>query len=221
MNNGRLQLLTYPEEATWSSDFEKGVQLEPGEYLLTSGTRMANGKVLTHLTRFQVDKYDKLLFLTMRESEEDVQVIGSLNAENIYHDLAEDTDKSLLATAGRGYYVVGIVVPNHEPTNHTLRDIAACRQGFEDWGRKMVFLFENEDAAQRFNRDEFSGLPSTVVWGIDKDGKVLEEILENMKLASDALPLFVVCDSFNRVVHVQQGYTINLGEQLLKVIKNL
>ena len=219
--DGRLQLLTYPEEATWSSDFEKGVQLELGEYLLTTGTRMANGKVLTHLTRFKVDKYDKLLFLFMRESEEDVQVIGSLNAENIYHDLADNVDKSLLATVGRGYYVVGIVAPNHEPTNHTLRDIAACRQGFEDWGRKMVLLFENEDAAQRFNRDEFSGLPSTVVWGIDKDGKVLEEIRENMKLTSDALPLFVVCDSFNRVVHVQQGYTINLGEQLLKVIKKL
>ncbi len=219
--DGRLQLLTYPEEATWSSDFEKGVQLEPGEYLLTTGTRMANGKVLTHLTRFKVDKYDKLLFLTMRESEEDVQVIGSLNAENIYHDLVEDADKSLLAAVGRGYYIVGIVAPNHEPTNHTLRDIAACRQGFEDWGRKMVLLFENEDAAQRFNRDEFAGLPSTIVWGIDKDGKVLQEIRENMKLTSNALPLFVVCDSFNRVVHVQQGYTINLGEQLLKVIKKL
>lgn len=219
--DGRLQLLTYPEEATWSRDFEKGVQLEPGEYLLTTGTRMANGKVLTHLTRFKVDKYDKLLFLTMRESEEDVQVIGSLNAENIYHDIAEDADKSLLASVGRGYYIVGIVAPNHEPTNHTLRDIAACKQGFEDWGRKMVFLFESEDAAQRFNRDEFTELPSTVLWGIDKNGKVLQEIRENMKLTSDALPLFVVCDSFNRVVHVQQGYTINLGEQLLKVIKKL
>lgn len=219
--DGQLQLLTYPEEATWSSDFEKGVQLEAGEYLLTTGTRMANGKVLTHLNRFKVDKYDKQLFLTMRESEEDVQVIGSLNAENFYHDIAEDVDKSLLASVGRGYYIVGIVAPNHEPTNHTLRDIAACKQGFEEWGRKMVLLFENEDAAHRFNRDEFAGLPSTVVWGIDKDGKVLQEIRENMKLSSDALPLFVICDSFNRVVHVQQGYTINLGEQLLKVIKRI
>lgn len=221
IEGGRLHLLTYPEEVTWSSDFEKGVQLQQGEYLLTTGTRMANGKVLTHLNRFKVDKYDKQLFLTMRESEEEVRVIGSLNAENIYHDLAEDADRSLLATAGRGYYVVGIVAPNHEPTNHTLCDIAACKQSFEDWGRKIILLFESEDAAQRFNGDEFGGLPSTVVWGIDKDGKVLQEIRDNMKLTSDALPVFVICDSFNRVVHVQQGYTINLGEQLLKVIKKL
>ena len=219
--DGRLQLLTYPEEATWSSDFEKGVQLEQGEYLLTTGTRMASGKVLAHLNRFKVDKYDKQLFITLRESEEDVQVIGSVNAENIYHDLAEGADKSLLATAGRGYYVVGIVAPNHEPTNHTLRDIVACRQGFDAWGRKMILLLESEEAAQRFNRNEFAGLPTTVVWGIDKNGKVLEEIREKLKLTSDALPVFVICDSFNRVVHVQQGYTINLGEQLLKVTKKL
>jgi hypothetical protein len=33
--------------------------------------------------------------------------------------------------------------------------------------------------------------------------------------------VFLICDSFNRVVFVQQGYTINLGEQLLKVIRQL
>ena len=221
LTDGRAQLLTYPEDATWSHDFEQGVDLEPGEYLLTCGTRMASGKVLTHLTRFAIDRYDKLIFLTLREDDDDVQVIGSLNAEDIYHDLADDGDKSLLATAGRGYYVVAIVAPNHEPTNHTLHDIVACRQGFEGWGRKMIVLFENDDAARRFNRDEFVGLPTTVAWGIDRGGKILNEIKANLRLTSDALPVFVICDSFNRVVHVQQGYTINLGEQLLKVIKKL
>ena len=39
-----------------------------------------------------------------------------------------------------------------------------------------------------------------------------------MKLHSPALPVFIIYDSFNRVLHVQQGYTINLGEQLLKTI---
>ena len=42
-----------------------------------------------------------------------------------------------------------------------------------------------------------------------------------MKLKSSSLPLFLICDTFNRVVFLQQGYTINLGEQLLKVISQL
>ena len=219
--DGRAQLLTYPEEATWAGDFKQGVQLEPGDYLLTTGTRMASGKVLAHLNRFTIDKYDKSLGLQLLSDDEDLQVIGSLNAEDIYHDLATGDDRSLLSTVGRGYYVVAIVAPNHEPTNHTLRDISAYKAEFEQWGRKMVVLFENDDAARRFNHTEFDQLPSMVVWGVDRDGKILNEIRQQMKLTSNALPVFVVCDSFNRVVHVQQGYTIGLGEQLLKTIKKL
>ena len=182
---------------------------------------MASGKVLAHLSRFTVGDEDLSLDLRLLSDQQDLQVIGSVNAENIYHDLATDTDRSLLSTTGRGYYVLAIVAPNHEPTNHTLRDISAYKAQFEQWGRKMVLLFESDDAARRFNYGEFEHLPSTVVWGVDRDGKILNEIREQMKLTSDALPVFVVCDSFNRVVHIQQGYTIGLGEQLLKVIKKL
>ncbi len=221
IEDGRAQLLTYPEEATWANDFKSSVPLEPGDYLLTTGTRMASGKVLARLSRFTIDKYDISLGLQLLDDEQDLQVIGSLNAEDIYHDLATDDDRSLLSTVGRGYYVVAIVAPNHEPTNHTLRDISAYKAEFEQWGRKMVLLLESDDAARRFNYGEFGSLPSTVVWGVDRGGKILSEIRQQMKLTSDALPVFVVCDSFNRVVHVQQGYTINLGEQLLKVIKKL
>ena len=87
--------------------------------------------------------------------------------------------------------------------------------------RKMIFLFQNDDEAQRFNFAEFNQLPETVVWGTDVDGKIRQEVWEQMKLTSPSLPVFLVCDTFNRVVFCLQGYTINLGEQLLKVIRQL
>ena len=158
----------------------------------------------------------------MREDKEGIQVIGSFNAENTYRSLAGDSQpKTLLSTTGRGYNVVGIIAPNHEPTNHALRDICACRDGWEKWGRKIILLFENESEAQRFNFSELPQLPSTVEWGVDVNGNCFKEIREQMKLSSSTLPVFIIYDSFNRVVHVQQGYTINLGEQLLKVIGKL
>ena len=95
------------------------------------------------------------------------------------------------------------------------------KQQFEEWGRKMIFLFQNDDEAQRFNFAEFDKLPNTVVWGTDVEGKIKQEVWQQMKLQSPALPVFLICDSFNRVVFVQQGYTINLGEQLIKVIRQL
>lgn len=43
-----------------------------------------------------------------------------------------------------------------------------------------------------------------------------------MKLPTDRLlPIFIIGDTFNRVVFQSQGYTIGLGEQLTKVIDKL
>ena len=35
------------------------------------------------------------------------------------------------------------------------------------------------------------------------------------------LPIFIIADTFNRIVFVSQGYTIGLGEQMMKVINKL
>ena len=220
--DGEAQLLTYPEEATWKGDFQDGVELEKGDYLLTTGTRLASGKVLAHLERFTIGGGKTAVDFTMREDNEEPQVIGSLNAENLYADHQTKGEKSILSTTGRGFYILGLVAPNQEPTNHALRDISVYKQQMEQWGRKMVLIFKNDDEAQRFNYQEFSAmLPSTVVWGTDINGKISQEVKDQLKLTSDSLPVFLVCDTFNRVVFCLQGYTINLGEQLMKVIRKL
>ena len=224
LTEGRAQLLTYPEEATWKRDFSQGITLPDSQcdYLLTTGTRMANGKVLARIQRIKSPVPTATCHFTLREDKDGVQVVGSFNAENVYRPLAEGArGRSLLSSTGRGYYVVGIVAPNQEPTNHALRDISACRKDLEAWGRKMLLLFESDDDARRFNFSEFPQLPSNVLWGVDADGKCLSEIRGQLKLPSSQLPIFLVCDTFNRVLFVQQGYTIHLGEQLLKVIRKL
>ena len=42
-----------------------------------------------------------------------------------------------------------------------------------------------------------------------------------MKLRAGNLPVFVIADTFNRVVFVSQGYTIGLGRQIRQVITAL
>ena len=219
--DGRAQLLTYPEDATWQRDFEGGVSLSQGSYLLTSGTRLASGKVISILSPFTIDRYDVSLGIPLPKSYDELQLIGSFNAENRYRDLASGTDKTLLSTTGRGYYVLALVAPNHEPTHHMLSDLSAVKTQIEAWGRKLVLLFESDQDASRFNFDEFANLPTNVVWGVDIDGKIKREIVEQMNLSSGSLPLFVVCDTFNHVVFLRQGYTIGMGEQLLQAIELL
>ena len=220
--DGRLQLLGYPEEGvTWESLLKEGEALDAGDYFMMTGTRMADGSVLAHLTFFTVarDKVCNIAYV-QRESSEQLQVIGDFNSENLFYDLAEQRERSLLSSTGRGYYIIAVVAPGSEPTNHFLRDVMPYKEDFEKWGQKMVLLFRDKDEAGRFVND-FPQLPSTVVWGTDIDDKIYNEIVVNMKLQNPNRPLILVADTFNRVVFVSQGYSINLGEQLVKVIKQL
>jgi len=227
---GTLQLLNYDEGdidtgegATWANLLKNGTPLDAGNYVIVTGTRLANGGVLSQLTFFTIKPGETTTIdLEMRESMDEIQVIGNFNSESVYKPVDSDELKSILSTTGRGYYIVAILGAGQEPTNHALRDIAALGKDFNEWNRRIVLLFPNEEQYQKFRPQEFPGLPSTITYGIDVDGFIQKQIAEEMKLSDKtALPMFIIGDTFNRVVFVSQGYTIGLGEQLMKVIHKL
>ena len=89
-------------------------------------------------------------------------------------------------------------------------------------GEGLGDLFPDEKSYKSFDANEFGTLPSTITYGIDMDGKIQAEMVSAMKLANaHSLPIFLIADTFNRVVFVSQGYTIGLGEQLMQVIHKL
>lgn len=198
------------------------LRLDEGQYMLLSGTRMADGGVLAHAEFFNVAADGEASpLLTMRRDNSRLSVIGNVNAENIYHDLAADTDKSLLSTTGRGYYVIALIKPNDEPSSHILNDLIAEAPALDKLGRKIMVLFTDKEAASRLDRSAFKGLPETVVFGIDNGGKSLDEIATSLNLETKNLPIIVVADTFNRIVYATQGYTIGTGGRLAEILTNL
>lgn len=224
IDDGRPTLLNYGEEDTWNSLFgeDKSQDLDSGDYLLTSGTRMADGSVLVHLevAPVQSGKHTEMK-LQMRQAQQGLQVIGSLNAEHLYKPLHGGAEGSILATTGRGFYVLGLIAPNNEPSNHVLRDIAQYRQALDAWGGTLLLLFRNEEEASRFSREEFPELPAKTVFGIDHTGAIIREIQESLHLTSATMPLVVIADTFNRIVFCSEGYTIGMGEQLVKGLESI
>ncbi|MDR0895613.1 MAG: transglutaminase-like domain-containing protein [Prevotellaceae bacterium] len=219
IEQGKLQLQNY--NGSWESLLHNGTQMPVGYYLLTTGARLANGSVLAHVSSFNIEQNaDTRTALVMREDKNQVAVIGSFNSESLFTPLDSDTRQSLLQACGRGYFVVGVLGAGQEPTNHALRDIAAMQSELEKWGCKLVLLFTDKAQARTFRRNDFKNLPATVVYGIDTDG-IATQIIENMKLKQGTLPLFIIADTFNRVVFVSQGYTIGLGDQLIKAVRGL
>lgn len=207
----------------WSGILKRPLSIDEGNYMLVTGMRMANGSVLANLTFFNVEANKTTnIDLVMRESDDEIAVIGNFNSENKYKQVDSDDIVSILSTTGRGYFVVGILGSRQEPTNHAMRDIAAVKGDLEGWGRKLVLLFPDEKGYNNFDPKEFGELPNTIAYGIDLDNAIQKEIVSAMKLPNpNSLPIFIIADTFNRVVFVSQGYTIGLGEQLMKVIHKL
>ena len=221
--DGSTTLLEYPEDGiTWSNTFKDGVELDVGQYALVSGTRLASGGVMSAMQIFNVEKGKTVdVDMQLRTSPTAVTVIGNFDSESRFRML-DGTEVSLLSQTGRGYFITGLIGVGQEPTNHALKDIAKVTKTFNDWKRPIVILFEDEAAAKKFNASEFEGLPTNIIFGIDKDGAIRRQISSNMKLQHPELsPIFLISDTFNRVVYISQGYTIGLGEQMEMVVNKL
>ena len=209
--------------ATWANTFKKGATLDEGTYLLVTGQRMADGSVMAHTQFFTIEPGKTTRQkLDVRQESEGIKVIGSFNSENLIEK--DGKEVSILSQTGRGYYVLGVLEMGQEPTNHALHDIAKMKEKLDKWGRPMVLLFTNQAEKDKFEaqKGEFGNLLKNTIFGIDKDGTVVKEIAKEMKLRNpNQLPIFIIADTFNRVVFLSQGYTIGLGEQLVKVSSKL
>ena len=227
-DDGTTQLMNFEEGqvdmgggTSWSNTFKNGAQLDEGTYLLTTGTRLASGSVLATNQFFTIkENTTTQLELKMRKSGDQISVIGSFDSESKFNKDGQEV--SILSQTGRGYFVVGVLGLGQEPTNHALRDIAKVRKEIDKWNRPMVLLFESQKEVEAYRKEHADQMPRNTVYGIDTNGAIRQQIARQMKLKNNGqLPVFIIADTFNRVVFVSQGYTIGLGEQLVKVANKL
>lgn len=216
--DGQFQLLNF--SGSWASLFRTPCAMDCGYYMLVSGSRMSGGNVLADVEFFTVEEgRTTVVDLVMRDADDQVRVIGSFDSEMKYN--ADGVVKSVLETTGRGYFAVALVDYGTEPTNHAFMDMSAVKEELEAWGRPILVVFATDEDYRKFRADQFD-LPSTVRFGTDIDGSMRRMMASEMKLdKGGSLPLIVLADTFNRVVFFSQGYSIGLGERLVKTSKAL
>jgi hypothetical protein len=208
---------------TWSALLRRPLGMDEGHYILITGTRMARGNVLANITSFNVDHgRNTRLELRMRQDASDIQVLGSIDAEATFRLASDGSETSILNTSGRGYFAIGILAPGEEPTNHALRSLVSSASALEEWGRRIILLFPGQEELERFTPQEFEGLPSNVVYGIDHEGRISAMLASALNLSTPPrLPVFIIADTFGRVVFVSEGYTIGLAGRMLQTIPKL
>ena len=222
-----FRLLNYGKADTWSKLFRQPSEMDCGYYMLVSGSRMSGGNVFADVEFFTVQEgKTTTVDLVMRDIADQIRVIGSFDSEMKYASVpAPGSDermvKSVLETTGRGYFAVALVDYGTEPVNHAFMDFSAVKKELEEWGRPILVVFATEEDCRKFRAEHFD-LPSNVHYGIDTDGKMRNMMATEMKLDKGGrLPLIVLADTFNRVVFFSQGYSIGLGESLVKTSKAL
>ena len=219
--DGRPQLQEFPESTTWKDNFADSVSVDAGQYLLMSGTRLANGGVWANLNIFNITAQQQQTEpLRLRADEEHLHVIGNFDCEHYFTNV-KGVHKKILETTGRGFYIVALIRSGHEPSTHLLHDLEAVNIHISQWSQCYLMLFESKEDYDNFDRKEFDDLPSNVLFGV-ADPETVEALhIQELTHGSKELPIVMLCDTFNRVVWFRQGYNIGLADQIMDALRKI
>ena len=135
---GTMKLCTVGEDSDhnpWTAVFP--LTLDEGYYMLTSGTRLADGSVLSHTEFFPVVADAEVeVRLVMRRAEDGLTVLGTMDADRF------------LPQTGRGYFLLAVLGDRDEPSVHARRQLEALAPVLDEWGRP-VLLEKDEDGSIR------------------------------------------------------------------------
>ena len=219
--DGRPQVQEFPEDATLKSTFANGVNVDAGQYMLLSGTRLANGGVWANLEVFNVtERQDQTATLHLRADDEHLHVIANFDCEQYFTNV-RGVHKKILDTTGRGFYIVALIRSGHEPSTHLLHDMEAANIHISQWERCYLMLFPSQEDYDNFDRKEFDDLPSNVLFGVADPETVESMHIQELTHGNQELPILMLCDTFNRVVWFRQGYSIGLADQMMDALRKI
>lgn len=206
--DGIPELCEYDEDAPTKEKYT----VDAGYYMLVSGTRLADGSVLSHIEMKNIPSGTTTQMpLILRESGDKVQVMGSIDAEEKFLRSGEREQSSILSATGRGYFLICLMGTHDEPTIHAKGQLSEMAQTINEWGHPVLVL----GGAQP------EGL-ANVIAGEDPENKIFNMIQGGIENGEKlALPVIVAADSFGRVLYVSQGYNTSLETQLSSVLKQL
>ena len=192
--------------------------LESGYYILTSGTRLSNGNVLSNSEFFNIKEGDTThVNLILREPNDGLKLLGHVDAQ--FTDLLSGEAKNLDA-AGQNGYVLAFLDQGSEPTTHAMQDFISSSNRFNKMGCPLYFLFADAKTYEQFQTKAFTDLPETVVYGYyTPDMK--KAVFKDLKVKGNQLPVFVIVNKDHEAYYLSQGYNIGLTLQLIKVLKAL
>jgi len=215
--NGHYKTLQYDYKKK-VTDFKEELALAPGHYMLVTGNRINDSKILSTLSFFELKENEhKAIDIKLRKDLSPVEILGTIDL-NIKISLPDKSGITLKSIADKGI-VLAWIDPDKEPTKHIFNDLPLLKSELDSWGGYFIFLSNQSEASNNFNLESIKGLPANSLFSVDIDSKILKEITKSDSLSDIHFPFLVLTDKNGNIILKSEGYRIGIGEQILKKIR--
>lgn len=222
-SNGSYKLLEYPEEQK-ITDFPEKMEMDTGRYLLTTGYRLDDGKVLASLNFFYLGSGKELVQQpVLREEKTKLKPLGKLSLNGIrFQDIKDLQTAELNTRIGNKCAFIIWMDPDKEPTKHIMVDIPAVKSALDESGCEFIFLIPENKMSMQFRPSAYSGLPEKTSFGVDNSNRAFMAAMGALnKKAGNNFPYIIYVDNERQIFYYSEGYRIGIGEQMVKMLGNL
>jgi transglutaminase-like putative cysteine protease len=211
-DDGRYNTLEYDYNRK-ISNFKDELQLSPGHYMLVTGNRLSDSRILSNISFFDLlENEHKTVDVKIRKEVTAKKILGKIDLNKI-NSLYPVSKTSQACSPDKGMVILWID-PEKEPTKHIFNDLPDLKPEFDRWGGKFVFLSDAPD----FEKAGAKGMPVNTFFGRDDKLTVLKNNLKFNSSTEINLPVVVVTDKDGNILFLSTGYRIGIGEEILKYI---
>ena len=200
------------------NDFKEELPLPPGNYMLVTGNRLNDSKILSNIYFFDLSENEhKTIEVKLRKDVSANKILGKIDLKNVI-SLFDENEIAPERIIDNGVAIIWIE-PDKEPTKHIFNDLPLLKRELDSWGGYFLFLSGNLQDGAIFKPEELKGLPSNSLFGTDNQMGVLKNSLKINIISDVSLPYVVLADKRGNIIFTSTGYKIGIGEQILKHIK--
>ncbi|MFH1121659.1 MAG: transglutaminase-like domain-containing protein [Bacteroidota bacterium] len=221
-DNGRFSTLDYEFDASLKT-FPCRLSVDTGYYRLITGTRQSDGSVSCRINYFRVKSGELTkAIIGMASPDQQTGTLGKADLEAGFKNLSTGKNVKLHDFSATEGLVVAVIDPGKEPTRHLMEDIKTVKKGLDEWGGQILFIVAKDKLNPGFNPAVYKSLPDKSVFGSDTESEVSTAVSTVCSISgSPQLPVIVFVNNKGEISWHSEGYSIGLGDQLLKQIKDL
>lgn len=217
LNDGIYKTLEYEWDKNINT-FPEEIKLEIGSYRLCTGNRLADGSVLVNFTFFEItENQTKTIEVSIIESKKEIEVFGVFNAVT---DFKQASQKQSCTIINKSYKILVWFHPNHEPSKHIIEDISKVKSELSKTNTDLLLINNEAFDYTKLDNRYFGNLPQNTQFLVDENNSLFTKLsLEIRKKMDGDYPWVFVLRPNNEVIYYSNGYTIGIGDDIIKLIK--